>query len=180
MHTASTLDKIGNCIGAASEWRKSLEFAPKSQAIETGLAWSSYRCRDYETVLGVVGDLLKSERASANLNFLFGATLLNQQQADRAIPYLTSALTIDPDFVPAHTALGQALLLTGKAQEAIPHLYRGIATDEDGTVHFELLRAFQLTKQTERARIALNEYQEFRSASEKKKSWEDGGEIVGP
>jgi predicted Zn-dependent protease len=180
LHTAGTFDKIGNCIEAAKEWRKSLELTPQSRAIQTGLAWSSYRCRDYETVLGVVGDLLKSDRASANLNFLFGATLLNQQQADRAIPYLTSALKIDPDFVPAHTALGQALLLTGKAQEAIPHLYRGITTDEDGTVHFELLRALQLTKQTERARIALNEYQEFRSAAEKKKSWEDGAEIIAP
>lgn len=180
LHTAGTFDKIGNCVEAAKEWRKSLELAPQSRAIQTGLAWSSYRCRDYETTLKVVGDLLKSDQGAASLNFLYGATLLNLQQPDRAISYLTSALTINSDFVPAHTALGQALLLAGKAEEAIPHLQRGMPTDEDGTVHFELLRALQLTKQTERARIALNEYQEFRSAAEKKKSWEDGAEIIAP
>ena len=42
--------------------------------------------------------------------------------AQRAIPWLRKALSSDPEFRPAQAALGQALLLTGKPQDAIPLL----------------------------------------------------------
>jgi predicted Zn-dependent protease len=74
------------------------------------------------------------------VNFLCGATLLNLQRPTEAVPYLRSAVTTNPRLLPTPAAIGQALLQTGKAEEAIRHLKAGLATDEDGDTHFRSLR----------------------------------------
>ena len=69
-----------------------------------------------------------------------------------------------PDLLPARAALGQALLQTGKAEEAIPLLEGAISADQDGSVHFQLFRAYQLTHRETEARQALADYQRFRAS----------------
>ena len=180
LHLARTLDARGEYIEAAQAWRKALDLSPGSAEIQTGLVWALYRCRDYGPVLKIAAEILSAQPGSAELNFLYGATLLNLQQPEQAIPSLTAALKADPQFAPAHAALGQALLQTGKASEAVSHLRAGIATDTDGNTHFQLLRAYQLMGNTEMARKAMVEYQEFRSSIEEKKAAEDGAGITPP
>jgi 4-amino-4-deoxy-L-arabinose transferase-like glycosyltransferase len=53
------------------------------------------------------------------------------EQYDRAMPYLVRAHAADPDEPRADYALGQALLKTGHAQEAIPHLRHGFEGNVD-------------------------------------------------
>jgi predicted Zn-dependent protease len=86
------------------------------------------------------------------------------QQPEKAIPLLKDALRLDPRFLPARAALGQALLQTGKPAEAIPLLESAIGTDQDGSLHFQLFRAYQLTGQAAKAREALVGYQRLRAS----------------
>ncbi len=86
------------------------------------------------------------------------------QQPEKAIPSLNDALTLDPRFLPARAGLGQALLQTGKPAEAIPLLESAIGTDQDGSLHFQLFRAYQLTGQAAKASEALAGYQRLRAS----------------
>ena len=106
--------------------------------------------------------LLTSEGAEAQ--FLYGASLLNLQQPVEAIPYLRAAIAHDARLLPAGAALGQSLLQTGKAEEAIPLLAGAVSVDQDGSTHFQLYRAYQLTGQEAEARQALADYRRFRAS----------------
>jgi Flp pilus assembly protein TadD len=59
----------------------------------------------------------------------------------------------------AHAALGRALLQSGEAAQAVPHLEKALPTDPDGSLHYQLAQAMQRTGNAERARALLAEYQ---------------------
>ena len=165
---------------AAAEWREALKFAPDNAEAQTGLAWSLFRGGDFARALPLLTDLIKSKPESRDLHFLCGASLLNLDQPEKAVPYLETAARLDPQFLPAQAALGHALLLAGKAADAVPHLQAALPSDEDATVHFQLLRAYQLTGQTGLARQALTAYQEARTSSAARKKMDEGGFITPP
>ncbi len=99
---------------------------------------------------------------SAVVNFLTGGCWLNLEQPEKSIPYLQKAIADDSHFLPAKAALGQALLRTGKAREAIPLLRAALSVDEDGTIHFQLYRAYSIAGQAAAAKQALSDYEEFK------------------
>jgi predicted Zn-dependent protease len=100
---------------------------------------------------------------SVELNFLTGASWVNLEQPEKGMPYLNQALRANPAFLPAHAALGQGLLRMGRAKDALPHLQRALPIDEDGTIHFQLFRAYQLAGDSSAAQQALAQYREFTS-----------------
>lgn len=148
--------------GAALEWQAALRLAPEDQALRLGLAGALFHSRDYAGAMGALQPLLPAGLADAA--FLYGASLLNLQQPAEAIPYLRSALARNPDMLPACAAMGQALLQTGDAAQAIPLLVKARAVDSDGSLHFQLFRAYQLTNQIAEARATLAEYQRLRAS----------------
>ena len=106
--------------------------------------------------------------------------LVNLDEPEKAIGLLETATRLDVDFLPAQAALGQALLQTGRPKLAIPHLKVALAEDEDASAHFRLLRAYQLTGQTELAAQARVEYQTALKLAEAKLRFEEGGDITEP
>ena len=180
LHAAKTYDSQGFYLEAVKECRQALKLSPDNAQIETALAWSLYRRRDYEAALALLEGLLKRQPHPAELNFLYAASLVNMEQPEKAIPYLEEAIRRDPQFLPARAALGQAYLRAGKAEQSIPHLTIALPADEDGSGHFQLLRAYQITGQTELAKQALLEYQAFRKSAEEKKRLEEGYQITRP
>ena len=161
IHAAELRAESGEWVEAAMEWREALEIAPGDGRARAGLAWALYRARDYLAALALIDGMEKEGLDSAELRFLTGASLLNMEQPDRSIPYLEQAIRADSNFLPAQAGLGQALLRTGKAKEAIPHLKAALSVDEDGSGHFQLFRAYEAAGQREAARQALVEYKEF-------------------
>lgn len=55
--------------------------------------------------------------------------------------------------------LGRALMQMGRSTEAIPHLVAALPADSDGSLHFQLSRAYQETGQAEKAAAAMKTYQ---------------------
>ena len=161
MHAAEVHNSEHRWREAAVEWREALQLAPEKSAIRVGLGEALFRSRDYDAAMAMLKPLLASE--SAEPQFLYGASLLNLQQPAEAIPYLKAAIARDPRLLPARAALGQASLQIGKAEEAIPLLEAAVSVDQDGSIHFQLYRAYQLTHREAEARQALAEYQRFRA-----------------
>ena len=164
MHAAEMHVTAQRWQAAADEWKQTLQLRPTDQPAVLGLGEALYRSRDY---LGAMAQLkpLVSAGVPAAL-FLYGGSLMNLQRPADAIPYLHSALAQDPNLLPASAALGQALLQTDKAAEAIPLLQAALPADRDGSTHFQLFRAYQLTNRKQEAREMLSEYQRLRSSLE--------------
>jgi tetratricopeptide (TPR) repeat protein len=150
---------------AASEWKAALELSPGDAQIQQQLGLSLKFAQDYSQALPLFQKLLQEQPRSAELNYLTGDTLLDLQRADEAIPLLRRALALDPKLAPAHKSLARADLAAGKAAEAIPHLKAALATDTDGSLHYQLARAYQTTGQAELAQRMLTQYQRMQKAA---------------
>jgi predicted Zn-dependent protease len=180
LHLATTLDSEGLHREAAEHWRKALERSPRDPSLRLGLAQALYDTRDYQGVLDVLSTTLKQDPDSPSANFLYGASLVGLETPGRAIPYLEVSLRSPSHVLPAKAALGQAYLLLGKPEEAIPFLKAVIPTAKDGASRFQLFRAYQLTGKTELARQALADYRSFQKSFEEQRGVEDGSQISAP
>ena len=150
---------------AAGEWREALKLSPADVEIQKQLAISLKLGEDYSTALPLFQELLRQQPSSAELNYLTGDTLLDLQRADEALPLLKRAVVHDPKFLAAHKSLARADLASGKALEAIPHLRLALASDEDGSLHFQLAQAYRARGQPELAKKTLAEYQAIHNSA---------------
>jgi len=144
---------------AAQEWRDALKLSPLDKQIQKQLAISLKFSQDYASALPLFEGLLHGQPGSAELNYLTGETLLDLQRADEAVPFLLRAVSRDPKLIAAHKALARGYLAAGRARDAIPHLKVALAADEDGSLHYQLARAYQETDQPGLAKEMLEDYQ---------------------
>jgi predicted Zn-dependent protease len=144
---------------AAQEWRDALKLSPAEKQIQKQLAITLKLNQDYAAALPLFQSLLTAQAASAELNYLTGETLLDLQRAEEAIPLLSRATNRDPTLIPARKALARAYLAAGRPGDAVPHLKAALASDEDGSLHYQLARAYQATGQASLAKGMLEEYQ---------------------
>ena len=161
MHAAEVHTAAQRWREASAEWQEALRLAPAKLTVRIGLAEALFRARDYDASMSTLKPVLAG--GNAEVQFLYGACLLNLQQPAEAVPYLNAAVARDSKLLPARAAMGQALLQEGKPAEAIPWLQSAIPGDRDGSVRFQLFRAYQLTHRDAEARQAMAEYQRFRS-----------------
>jgi len=150
---------------AAKEWKAAAVYSPTNTEIQEQLGVSLKFSQDYAGALPVFEELLKKRPASEELNYLVGDTLLDLQRPEDAIPFLKRAIERDPKLLPAHKSLARAELATGNDAAAIPHLKRVLATDTDGSLHFQLARAYQAAGQPELAKPVLAEYQRIQQTA---------------
>lgn len=149
----------GRHLDSVGELEKAAKLAPGDRRIQRDLATSLYLSRDYDAAAPMLETLLKDEPGSADLNFMYGDTLLQAQKLETAIPLLETAVSRDPAMMDARVSLARAYLLAGRSADAIPHLKAALATDEDGSLHYQLARAYQATGQLELAKQMLAKYQ---------------------
>ena len=150
---------------AAGEWREALKLSPGDPHIQKQLAISLKFSQDYGGALPMFQDLLRRWPESAELSYLLGDTLLDLQRAEEAIPLLKRAVDRDPKLLAAHKSLARAELAAGNAAEAIPHLKVALATDEDGSLHYQLARAYQTNGQPQLAKQILADYQKIQGSA---------------
>jgi len=116
---------------------------------------------DYRAALDQATATLQAARPTAELNFVAGDSLVRLEEPEKGMPYLRAALAADPKLLAADASLGLALSRLGKTSEAIPHLEKALALDDDGSLHYQLARAYQATGSQEKARTAMAAYQEI-------------------
>ena len=151
----------GRHFEAVSELQKALQLAPDDPKLKKELAFALYLKRDYAAAKTLINELLKLDPDSGELNYLAGDILLYDQKVDQAVPFLEKAVKFSPDIMGAQSALGRAYMDLGDAAKAIPHLKIALPTDDDGSLHFQLSRAYQRTGQDQLAKETLAKYQEI-------------------
>ncbi|HXK62429.1 MAG TPA: tetratricopeptide repeat protein, partial [Acidobacteriota bacterium] len=162
-------------------WRKVVEMSGGSPAAQRNLALSLFLAKDHQAAKVLVDRFLKQEPQSSQWNYLAGEIFLAREQAREALPFLQRAVKNEPDFLPAQASLARAYMALERPADAIPHLERAIANDSDGSLHYQLGRAYQRTGNLERARTALQKYQEIqRKNREETARLEQEAEIRAP
>ena len=147
---------------AAAEWRKASELSPADLQIKKNLALSLKFGEDYSAALPLFQELLHQQPDSAEFNYFVGDTLLDLQRSREALPLLKRAVLRDPKSLAAHKALARCELATGQPANAIPHLKLVLASDEDGTLHYQLAQAYRANGQVELSKKMLSDYDSMR------------------
>jgi predicted Zn-dependent protease len=125
--------------------------------------------QDYRGALAEAQPLLKSDPRSPELNFIAGDSLLRLEQPEQALIHLKTALAVDPNLLAADASLGLALARLGNHAEAVPHLEKALALDDDGSLYYQLARAYQAIGQREKAGSAMTKYQAILKKIEQEK-----------
>ncbi|HXJ92381.1 MAG TPA: tetratricopeptide repeat protein [Terriglobia bacterium] len=152
---------------AAKEWKQALELSPGNTYVEKQLGIALYKSGDVADARALFEGLLKLQPDAPDLNFYLGDTLLHAQKPQEALPFLQKALLRQPALLPAQEAIGLAYMQTDQAAKAIPHLKAALPIDEDGSLHYQLARAYQITGEKELASAMLREYQEKQQTQQK-------------
>ena len=158
---------------AAEEVIEALRLDPGNSRLQALLAASLWRNRDFEAALPLLVKLVSNNPNSASLNFELGDTLLQQEEVEKALPPLQAAVRIKPDLLLAQASLGRAYMRSGDTNAAIPHLKAALPLDDDGSLHFQLSRAYERSGNAILAREALQQFQSISLAHAKRKIVED-------
>jgi predicted Zn-dependent protease len=165
---------------AAQEIRLALKSAPGDPRLREELALSLYLARDYEGALAALKGLTNPTTASPSLALLYGDSLLQLQRVEEAIPWLELAIKGDGSNPDAQAALGRAYVQKGSFAAAIPLLEPLLHTDRDGSLHFQLARAFQATGAADKAAPLLERYRELQQATQARATGQTGTKITPP
>jgi tetratricopeptide (TPR) repeat protein len=158
---ANILDSQGQALEAAREWREAIRLEPGNSQYRRQLANSLYMAQDYKSALPMLQKFLQADPSSSSLNLLVGDSLLHLDDVDKSIPFLEKAVHADPKLLQTHASLGLAYSRLGRAKEAIPQLEAALALDADGSLHYQLARAYQSAGDAAKARATMSEYQEI-------------------
>ena len=149
---------------AVKEWQKAYELSGKDMEIGKQLVLALFQTQDFPAAEKLLQSLLPRRPKSADLNYLLGFTMLSLKQPKEAAHYLEISVQLDSGFLPAHSALAQAYLAMGESKKAIPHLKAALPIDRDGSIHYQLARAYQTSGQYALARAMLEQYQKIHNA----------------
>jgi len=153
-------------LESVKEIRAAIVLAPRDPGLQEELVAALFAAGDYRAALDQATATMKDAGTSAELNFIAGDSLVRLEEPEKAIPYLRAALTAEPKLLPAEASLGRALSRTGQTAAAIPHLEKAIDLDDDGSLHYQLARAYQSTGATQKAQAAMAAYQALQKKSQ--------------
>jgi tetratricopeptide (TPR) repeat protein len=159
----------GQHAESAKEWKAALELAPGNLRLLHDLAVSYFLAADYHAALAETEKVLKLEPRSPEMNFTAGDSWLRLEEPDKAVPYLRAALAADPKMRSADASLGLSLSRLGKFAEAVSHLERAQELDDDGSLHYQLARAYQAAGNAVKAQAAMAQYQELQKKNQEQK-----------
>ena len=156
----------GQPVESVSEWREALKLLPGDPRLQQELAVSLFMAGDYKAALEESLSALKKMPRSGEANLIAGDSLARLEQPDKAIPYLRAALADDSHLPGARAALGLALARSGNTAKAIPLLEESLDADDDGSLHYQLARAYQAAGESAKAAAAMAEYREILKKSQ--------------
>lgn len=166
---------------AIDELKKAAETWPEDLQVKRALVDLLFLAEDAAAARPIVEELVAHEPESAELALMLGETWARGLEPEKAIPHLETAVERDPTLLQAQAALGRAYLEAGRAERAVAPLEAALETDTDGSLHFDLARAYRASGQAERAREALRKFRELRDAAEARRAApEDAREITPP
>ncbi len=129
---------------ARQEYSKVLAVSPDSVAGLAGLANANYADGKLAEARSAAEKALARSPADGEINLLMAEILVAQEEYADAEPYLQHSQHVRPDLLPrVHALMGRVLAKTGRPKEAIKELTEGLASDEDGSLYYQLARLYK-------------------------------------
>ncbi len=137
---------------AQSEYRKALALEPHNQGGSLGLAMALFGGGKSEEALAIDKALLVETPNQPEENILAGEILVRGDHFTDAEAYLTKVHDTGQKYMPhVHTLLGQIYLATNRYPQALAEFKLSEASDDDGSIHYQLGRIYQKLGDREKA-----------------------------
>jgi tetratricopeptide (TPR) repeat protein len=150
---------------ARGEYSKVLAISPDSLAGLAGLAATDLADGRPEQAQVTARKALARSPEDSEINLQMGEILVAQHEYTDAEPYLQHSLHARPDLLPrVHVLLGEVLARTGRSKEAIKELTQGLASDEDGSVYYQLARLYKEAGDLKAAGAALEKSKQIQAS----------------
>jgi predicted Zn-dependent protease len=148
-------------LDAENEYKAAAALAPNDPAPLYGLASAYSQDSKLDQAHNTIEAALVMNPGDPDFNLLAGEILVGQHEWTRALKYLKQSLSATPPLRPqmlphAHVLLGKVYAQTDRPQEAVRELQMGLATDEDGSVYYQLARLYAQLGNTDAARSAID------------------------
>jgi len=158
---------------AEAEYRKALAIDPTSRGARLSLAIVLFTELKTDEALQITKSLLAEVPDDPEANLLAGEILVQGHQFDQAEPYLSKCNGLDPDLIPRlHVLFGQVYAATNRISAAISEYKLGLASDEDGSIHYQLARLYEKSGDKDAAE------EEIRISQQLRKRWDDQAHTV--
>ena len=149
---------------AREEYSKVLAASPDSVAGLAGLAKADYSDDRLEEAQIAAQKALARNPADGEINLLMGEILVAQHEYAKAEPFLERSLHARADLLPhVHALRGQVFARTGRSKEAFKELTQGLASDEDGSVHYQLASLYREAGDLKAAAAAFEKSKQIRA-----------------
>ena len=150
---------------AREEYAKMLAISPASVAALSGLAAAYFAEARLEEAQATAQKALALNPADSDVNLLMGQILVARREYADAEPYLKQSLQARADLLPrVHALLGNVLARTGRSKEALMELTQGLASDEDGSVHYQLASLYREAGDSKAAAAAFEKSKQIRAS----------------
>jgi tetratricopeptide (TPR) repeat protein len=150
---------------AREEYSKVLAISPDSVAGLAGLAATDLADGRLEQAQVTARKALARSPEDSEINLQMGEILVAQREYADAEPYLEHSLQARPDLLPrVHALLGEVFARTGRSKEALNELTQGLASDEDGSVHYQLARLYKEAGDERAAAAAFEKSKQIRAS----------------
>jgi tetratricopeptide (TPR) repeat protein len=128
---------------AEQEYRKALALRPEDSGALFGLSLALLADGQNDEALSVAQAALEKNPDDPELNAVMGEILCVRNDFLGAEPYLKKSLNTKPEFVSrVHALLGNVYAKTNRVQQAIAELKLGLASDTDGSLHYQIARLY--------------------------------------
>jgi tetratricopeptide (TPR) repeat protein len=148
---------------AESEYRKAVALDPTSHAARLSLAIVLFTELKNDEAFNIDRSVLAEDPNDPEANLLAGEIFVQRNSYAEAEAYLSKCGNLPPEFLPRlHALLGQVYAATDRIPAAISEYKKGLSTDEDGSIHFQLGRLYQRSGDKNAAAEALRESKRLR------------------
>lgn len=148
---------------ALAEYRTVEQMRPDLPGLNFAMGDLLWKIDDKGQALAQLEQELRLNPYHAEANAEIGAILVSEHQPGQAIPYLRKALRLKPDLVMVHEQLGKAYFQRQEFAQAVEELVRGLATDDQGDVHYILGMVYKKMGRMKEARAAFEQSQRIKA-----------------
>jgi len=128
---------------AEQEYRKALALRPEDAGALFGLSLALLADGQNDEALTVAQTALATNPDDPEFNAVMGEILCARDDFPGAEPYLKKSLNTKPEFVSrVHALLGKVYAQTNRTQQAIAELKLALASDKDGSLHYQIARLY--------------------------------------
>jgi tetratricopeptide (TPR) repeat protein len=158
---------------AEAEYRKAVALDPKNRSARLSLAITLFTELKTDEAFNIDRSLLAEDRNDPEANLLAGEILVQRNTYAEAEPYLSKCGNLKPEFQPrVYALLGQVYAATDRIPAAISEYKKGLSSDEDGSLHFQLGRLYQKSGDKNAAEEA------FRESKRLRHQWDDRARLA--